>query len=449
MKSFSRFFLALLFIGLLFRIFLMFWSFNFRENTDVLRFRDWARIAHTYGLQDAYKPDHLGFGTLINNMPPGSLYLNVAAYEAQIPLVKLYLRLTHQAAGTNYWINSILINAFLRFPSIIADLVLGLLIYRLIKLKRSEKAAVLASSLFIFNPVVLYNSAFWGQMDSLYALPLFVSFYLLSKKRYFWSILFFSFSLYVKLNTLLFLPFFLIIIYKLIKNKVLFFGHLVLSFFAIYILTLPVSSTPYNFIINLFLKTSGGEMQNVTNFAFNFWWFLFKPFIQIGVPINLFNFSEIRLLGSPPGSASYFGLSLSTWAFILFSLFLLPILSKTIFLKRAKFPQPETLFLFFSLITLLGFLFLPRMHERYMYPLFPLLATYVGLKQKFLFIFIILSALNFINLYLVWHPMMLFFMPYNVMNNQWFQWVISGLTVMIGIIFYIRSLKLLKNEANK
>lgn len=440
-------FLLILALGL--RILIMFWSFNFRENTDVLRFRDWARIAHVYGLKDAYKSDHLSFGTLSNNMPPGSLYLNVAAYEAQIPLVKLYLRLTRETAGTNYWINSVLINTFLRLPQIVADLILGFLIYVLVKSKKTEKNALLASSLFLFNPVILYNSAFWGQMDSLYALPLLTAFYFLSKKKYFWSILAFFLSLYVKLNVLLFLPFFLIIVFKLIKKKMLFFVHLVLSFFAIFILTLPVSVTPLAFMANLFLKTSSGEMQNVTNFAFNFWWFLFKSFLAIGEPKTLFNFSEIRLIGSPLSSASYFGLPLNIWAFLTFSLLLIPVLLKIIFFKRARFTQSETLMLFFSLIAILGFLFLPRMHERYLYPFFPILAAYVGLKQKFLFIFIILSILNFINLYLVWHPMMLFFMPYGLMNNQWFQWLISGLTTMTGIIFYVKSLRLLKNEANK
>ncbi|GEM_PF-1874444 len=447
MKLFSRFFIALLLLSFLLRILIMFWSFNFRENTDVLRFRDWARIAHVYGLKDAYKSGHLQFGTLVNNMPPGSLYFNVAAYETQISLVKIYLRITNQEPGSNLWINSYLINIFLRLPAIIADLAIGLLIYRWVKSKNKEKSSILASSLFLFNPVVLYNSAFWGQMDSLYALPLLIAFYLLSKKQYFWSILAFSFSLYVKLNALFFLPFFLIITYKLIKNKVAFLTHIILSFFVIYALTIPVSATPLTFISNLFLKTSSGEMQNVTNFAFNFWWFLLKPFIAIGEPKTLFNFSEIRLLGSPLSSTSYFGLQLTIWAFLIFSLALIPVILKITFLKREKILHPQTLLLF-SLIAILGFIFLPRMHERYMYPLFPLFATYVGLKQKFLFIFIILSFLNFINLYLVWHPMMLFFMPYEIMNNQWFQWLISGSITATGIIFYIRSLKLLRNEEN-
>ena len=86
------------------------------------------------------------------------------------------------------------------------------------------------------------------------------------------------------------------------------------------------------------------------------------------------------------------------------------------------------------------------MHERYLYPLFPLFAIYVGLKGKFLFIFIALSILNFINLYLVWHPMRLIFFPYEMMTNQWFQWIISGLTLAIAVIFYFKSLKSFGHE---
>src|SRR3989338_9215501 len=198
MGIYSKSFILLLFLGIILRVICMLWSFNYRENTDVLRYRDRARIAHTYGIQDAYKDTHLSFGTLGNNTPPRSLYLNVLTYEAQIPLVKVLLRTMHATPGSLEWINGPLINAFLRLPSMLADIAIAVLIYLFVKSKTKERFAQISSSLFLFNPVVIYNSAFWGQMDALNNLLFLLSLIFLYKKKYFFSILSFFLSLYIK-----------------------------------------------------------------------------------------------------------------------------------------------------------------------------------------------------------------------------------------------------------
>src|SRR5207248_3018025 len=117
---------------------------------------------------------------------------------------------------------------------------------------------------------------------------------------------------------------------------------------------------------------------------------------------------------------------------------LLPIIVYSI---RKKTLSAEQIFLFFTLTALSLFLFFPRMHERYVYPVFPLLAVYTGLTKKYFIIYLLLSLCNLINLYVVWHPMTLSFFPYHLMNNATFQWTVSFCTVLTGIIFYGQALK--------
>lgn len=442
-KGLSYYFIALLIVGLVARIAVAAYSFQFRENTDVLRYRDWATIAYLHGPEKTYENTYLTFGTLPNNQPPGSLYILSGSYYANLQAAKLVLKVAGEKENVTQFINGALMNFFMRLPSLLSDLLLATLIYLVIKQRKKEKLAIIGSSLFLFNPVVIYNSSFWGQMDAVNNLFFYLSLFFLTRKAYFKTIVFLSLSLLVKFSLLFFLPILLLIVYKKINNAKRFSVYIIASLIIITILTLPISLTPHTWLMDFFIKNTFGEIQNVTAFAFNFWWMVFKPFIAIGEPSSLFSFSEVRLLDAPLDSEKLFGAPLSIMAGLLFILLLIPLIRKFIKQLSQKSLPTENLFLLSATTSLLAFLFLPGMHERYVYPVFPLLATYVGLKQKFIVPFILLSILNLVNLYLVWHPMMLSFFPYYVMNNQTFQWTISLLIVGTGLYLYIRSLRTL------
>lgn len=438
-KIFSSGFLAIILLGLALRIITMLWSFNFRENTDVLAYRDYGRISYLYGFKETYDPKFINFGTIANYYPPGSLYILSSSYNLDLLFSKAYLHFSHLKEGEASWMNGQLIDGFIRLPSILADLIIGWLIYLIVKEKSSKTLAIIASSSFIFSPAVIYNSSFWGQTDSLNNLFFFLSLFFLSRKKYFLTILLFFTSIFTKISLLIALPMLALIIFILVKNKRKLILYLLATGLIFYTLTIPVSANPL-WLMNLMLNTWTGAMQNITAFAFNFWWLIFNPLIQFGSTSNLFNFSEVRLIGSPSSQTVYFGLSLGIWAFILFATALIPFIRKIIILKE-KIIKPKNIFLLFSAVALIGFIFLPRMHERYIYPLFPLLATYVGFKPKFIWFLILFNILNLINLYLVWHPMIISFAPYPLISNHLFQWLISLFTIITSLIFYIMSVK--------
>ena len=73
----------------------------------------------------------------------------------------------------------------LKLPSIIADLAIGIFIYRIIlSITNSYKRSLFALSIYLFNPVSILLSSIWGQTDSLIAIIALLSFYLLAKKHF-------------------------------------------------------------------------------------------------------------------------------------------------------------------------------------------------------------------------------------------------------------------------
>lgn len=431
----NRIFLLLILISLILRITTTLYSFQFRENTDALRWKDWGRIAYLHSLADTYKPDHLTFGTLPNNLPPGVLYMVSNMYNLNLQISKVVLKITGEKEGNILWINQYLPNLLFRFPPIISDLIIAFLIYYIVKEKKSKKIAIFASSLFLFNPIVVYNSSFMGQLDAFHSVFALASIFFLYKNRLFPSILFFSLSLFIKLTLIFFIPVYLMLfLQKKSLKKVV--AYTALSFACIMLLTLPVSSNPVGWFID-FLKThSLGEMQNITAFAFNFWWMIIHPTMTLGSPATLYSFSEIRLHNSPSDNTLYFGFSLFKWALIIFGIFLTPILIRIYKLKQKVFAMHHLL-LFFALTAMIGFLFLPRMHDRYLYFAFPLMAAYIGLQNRYLLPFVALSLLHFLNLYFVWHPFATPLISYSFVANPTVQWSISFLTVLTVAIIYV------------
>ncbi len=147
----------------------------------------------------------------------------------------------HDAA---FWSDSNLLYLFLiKMPYILADLGIGFLIYKIVvhvfadewqsKRKTGDGAsvvrgsanwrtppatralagpvlltgpAIFAASLFLFNPVVIYNSSVWGQTDSIGSLFVLLSFYCLITNRYSLTAVFAAVSLFMKTQTLVLLP---------------------------------------------------------------------------------------------------------------------------------------------------------------------------------------------------------------------------------------------------
>lgn len=404
-----------LFIAFLIRLLLAFFGSSYTQHVDLLRYKDWARIAVVYSLSDTYKLDHITFGNTANNQPPGTLYILRSSFDAHLLTARIVSRVFSIPLQSSF-INDTLLHLILKIPSIITDLLTGTIIYLLIKKQRKQNYALFGSMMYLFNPVIIYNSAVIGQTDSLNNFLFMASLLALSYKRYLLTILLCALCLYIKISLLILLPLYLLILlFQGARPLKLLLASLI-SFILVLVVTLPFSVNPLMWIITFFQTHSGGEMQNISIMAFNFWWVLF--------------FSHLETL-NPLSSALFLGLSLSMWGIMLFGLTLIPFVSY-LWRERKRLTFHEISFLL-AVTALSAFLFLPRMHERYMYPFFPLFAVTLGFSQKYLWVYWVLIGINLCNLYVSWHPIPFLLFAESFLYNPFFQW---GLCLTTLILFF-------------
>ncbi|HEX8965769.1 MAG TPA: hypothetical protein VF820_05045 [Patescibacteria group bacterium] len=425
-----KFILLLLLAAIFLRAIIYLQIMNKVPFSDYFDYRQWVFNSVSLGLNKVYFLTADKRFPLDIDQPPGSMYILRGSYEVFLVTAKAFTHFLHLNPGSTLWINDNLMIFFFRLPSLIADIILGWLLYVFVKSKANEKMGLLASGLFLFGPQIIYNSTVWGQMDAINNLFFYISLIFLFRKNTFLSILFYGLSLFVKVSLLPLLPVYLLIGFG---GKFFTFKKFLISLIIIIclfiVLILPFFPNPMQFIAFM-SHAAGGRSNDITVKALNFWWFLFNP---------------LWAKSSPPSWNMFLGLSLGSWGNLLFGALYIPVLVYVWKLIKNKNLSAENIFFAFFLIAFATFLFLPKMHERYLYPIFPLLITYVCLKAKYWIWLITLSIIHFLNLYIVWNPTLFLFGKYETML-RWQEniWQLSFLTLLIFIIFYLQFIYSLK-----
>jgi hypothetical protein len=199
-----------------------------------------------------------------------------------------------------------LFNIVVKFPFIISDIIITLLIYKIVnqvtnKKELSEKAAFL----WFLNPFVIWISAGWGMWDTLPALLSLAAFYLILKKKYALSAVFISLGVVSKLYPLLFVVPIIIYIQKTTgaeqkwKNSLTFISVFLVSILLVF---LPYLSTIITFFSNYFLpttitQTSGviaDQVNNPLGFGLTYWsLFLLNRIFNFALSSSAISFGSI------------------------------------------------------------------------------------------------------------------------------------------------------------
>ncbi|MBI2600725.1 glycosyltransferase family 39 protein [Candidatus Daviesbacteria bacterium] len=365
MNKISSKIILIIIISFIFRILL---SFLPSFEGDESAFRFWSAKLVEFGPQNFYYRD------FFTNNPIGFFYVLWF-----IGLVKTILFPSLSFFSKDY-------DLLLKFPSNLADILTGIFIYLIVKKRLGNGWGILGFIFYVFNPAVFFNTSIWGQYDGLATLFLVLSSYiLLFRNNPELSIVPFAVALTLKPQAIAFGPALLIIIvthHKFLRwiKTILYF---IITVTIIYFPFFPTN--PFYGLIHT--NTRSLELFNCTTcFAFNFW----------GVFGNWKNDLVIFL-----------NIPLLFWGIIL--LIVSYVVIFFIKLNNAIFKIPY-IYLTVALSLYAFFIFLTRIHERYLFPFFAffLLGASI-LKSKFLLlIYCIVSLLFLLNMYL----------PYNYFNHN-------------------------------
>ncbi len=394
--------LILLIAALLLRFGLVFIDYSWDVNNHIT----WAEDLIRYGFSEDFFStiSTKAFGSLYPNYPPLSLYLFYALYplQAVIHAVVWWLNTTVPVFPSNliFFIETkTFLAGIYKIPSIITDFAVAWLLFVFArKLHHSKTGTILQfiAIAFLLNPVVFYNSAFWGQIDSMPIFFALAALYLvLYTKMPVLSMLLFTAGLLIKPNTFVYIPVYVYILLRNYSLRTLTIGALA-SYLLFYVSYIPFNSNLLDITAPLKLYyekvLQAQSLSSVSNGALNFW-ALVLPSSGIPDADMILGIANYRVLG-----------------YLLFLFF-----SALTIWRLVKSKEKESIVkgLFFT--SLAGFLLLTKMHERYVILYLPFLVLLTWKDKRYLRWLVLLTALGFLNMYKNW-PVPRFQELINILN---------------------------------
>ncbi len=265
---------------------------------------------------------------------------------------------------------------YIRLISNSFDFLTAYLIYKILK-NHNSKWGFLAGLLYLVNPAVIFNSSVWGQTDSIPTFFFISAIYFLNerKKAAAWSIGS-ALSLLVKPLNVAAMP---VTGVRLLKNFSL--REIILAaIFAVLIFFLV--TVPF-FIKDPLFGIFGHLLNSLSVYPYT--------------SLNAYNFWSLAVGWWKPDSGLFWGISYHFLGYIIFFLILGITLIPYVKIK-GRF---ELDYFAAAVSTFAFFLFLTRIHERHLFPLFSLLIISAFLfRSKFLlFSYVAVSVINFFDLF--------------------------------------------------
>lgn len=309
---------------------------------DLKTFMYWAQHAYQSGLNGFYREG------MFADYPPGYIYVLYA-----IGAVRDWFGIADSSIGAR---------VLLKLPAMLADLAAGVLLYRYGAARIGQAAAFGLAMLYVWNPAVIVNSAAWGQVDAVFVLIILLSLLAIVRGGLVQGTVLFAAAVLVKPQALIFTPVLLLAYWHKREWRkaslamlagAAAFVLLALPFFRgnggaqglFDLYTSTLSSYPYATLnaFNLYLLTGGN------------WAPLEERFLS--VPYTYWGNAGIVL-----------ATALAAWL--------------SLRQKRGRDAVSSSFFLALVLIATV-FLFVTKMHERYMFPALLLCAfAYIQTKDR-------------------------------------------------------------------
>lgn len=318
-----------------------------------------------------------------------SFYANAEQYSLDYPPLYIYF----------LWFNTLLAQALnlvgtvgytllIKLPSMLADCVIAFLLYKMCDKRMNRKWILFIVSIWLFNPMVLLDSAAWGQVESLQALPIVIMLYCILKKRLVPASVALAFAVILKPQGIFLIPILgFAWLHRLIRDREMSVARKFGSMFGCvgaFVGTITVVALPFgilqkpnffSWLVNLYVGTANGYKGATVN-SYNFYYLLGE---------NWTNDSEPWLLG---------------WSFFQWGMLFIVViclLAGALYLF-GKMDQGSP-FLIASMLVYAVTMFGPRMHERYFFPCIILLlvAAIYANNRLLLWLYAGISAVNFLS----------------------------------------------------
>ncbi len=285
-------------------------------------------------------------------------------------------------------INTTAFTILIKSPANIIDIITSFLIFLVVKKYSEFRTSFLIMLSYLFNPAIIYNSAIWGQVDSVNTMFILLTIFFLVSEKLELAGISMAVAILTKPQSLLILLLFIILMIKIIKVKFLTVKTRISKLTEIGIISL---GTFVMLALPFYLRS-----LKITDFLVK----MIRPYTNAYneyayTSLNAFNLWAFSGFWKPDDIPFLF-LSYRVWSYILFSilfLYILFILIKTKDNMMIYFASAVLFFGFFMLFT--------RMHERYLFPMFAPLAIMMSLDKRLIFVFWIMTFTFLFNLYYV------------------------------------------------
>lgn len=367
---------AIFIIGIIIRIVLALSPLQCSGDMGIFKY--WGDMSVSGGFTETYNT----LGELID-YPPLYVYVLYAASAIK----DLF-------AGSEY--QDMIYSVLIKLSPIIADCLIGVFIYKICNKKMRTEWKVFAVATWMLNPVVIIDSAVWGQVDSILALFVILAVYYGYEKKFLWSGLWLGLGVMLKPQAIIVSPiiFFMLVKYfiqekETIKKKFAGLGFTALGF----LIGSVVPCLPFMFkmgmveteilgktinlpwIFSLFIGTANGYSYASVN-SLNFWFLMGKNWVSDSEEI-----ANITML---------------TWGFLAIILICVIIWVLYLLYKKKKYMP----YLFAGMLYLFVTMFGPRMHERYFFPAVAFFAVAYVLSNNriWLWMYTLLSIFGFLTI---------------------------------------------------
>ncbi len=358
----------------------MIWATGPGFIVDVQDYVVWSYKTATYGLGTAYTAID---GLWIADQSPGIVYLlHVLGliYRTVFSPDFLYPGIAGDPSLRALTTNPAMLadpvqRTLLRMPSLFADVIAGALIFTVARDKLSARGAWLVALGYWFNPAVLWNGAYWGQMDAVHSLLVLSAFLLLDTKHIGASFFVLGLGALTKPQAAIFGPLLLLWAYREGNWRGVVRATLAGAFGAGLMLAPMLLLGSLDGMLAYFADTVGHHPILSAN-AHNLWWFLQAG--QIDVP------DTKQIISGGPVTFRLFSL-------MLFGAFYLATLA------RARISRRTDYFAFGASVAFAFFMLPTEIHENYGYALLPLLAVAMTRDRNWLAFYIVVTVTMVIN----------------------------------------------------